>query len=53
MNDLIASASFTGRVFRGGARGEIYPVYKRKKNNVVESFTPPEELINSWKIPHH
>jgi hypothetical protein len=39
MNDLIASASFSGRVFRGGARGEIYPVYKQ---NVVELTT---ELI--------
>lgn len=31
VNDLIASTSFAGRVLRGGARGEIYPVYKRIK----------------------
>ena len=48
MNDLIASTSFIGRVFRGGARGEIYPALlsysrPRKKRN----------LNNNWKLSYH
>ena len=35
LNDLIASTSFVGSVFRGGARGEIYPVYKRKRKRAT------------------
>ena len=55
-NDLIASTSFAGRVFRGGARGEIYPVYKREKRaqrRWVDSRRTRKEFDNNWKLSYH